>query len=70
MGDPMGQERAAKLIRQQLGRVNKLPCRVDEMTPREFEIFKLLASHTGFLQFLEGELSGNRMIVMDNNSTS
>lgn len=39
-----------------LDRVQTLPCRVDEMTPREFQIFEIVAYHNGFLQFLRDAL--------------
>jgi len=34
-----------------------LPCRVDEMTEREAEIFKVAAYHLGFIKFLRSALS-------------
>jgi hypothetical protein len=33
-----------------------LPCRVDEMTEREAEIFNVAAYHLGFIQFLRTTL--------------
>ena len=35
----------------------KLPCRVDEMTAREFKIFELLAGALGRLEFLASQLN-------------
>ncbi len=52
-------------IQRHLDRSNRLPCRVDEMTPREFEIFNLLAGDRGLLIYLQSELSGNPMRVLD-----
>lgn len=34
---------------------DKLPCPITELTPREFEIFKILAKYCGAMQFIHDE---------------
>lgn len=46
-----------ELIGNHLDKGEHLPCRVDEMTPREFEIFRLLAERTGFLMYLRDAIA-------------
>jgi hypothetical protein len=38
-------------------KISKLPCRVDEMTPRENELFNMLAAERGFIVFLQEKLN-------------
>jgi hypothetical protein len=51
-----------------------LPCRVDEMTEREAEIFKVAAYHLGFIQFLrtalpdQGTDAGQKSYVREEHS--
>jgi hypothetical protein len=51
-----------------------LPCRVDEMTEREAEIFKVAAYHLGFIQFLrtalpdQGTDAGQKSYVQEEHS--
>jgi len=47
-----------KLIDHHIDRQPKLPCRVDEMTPREHQIFRdHVAYHNGFLGYLQQRLA-------------
>jgi len=47
-----------KLIDRHVDRQPKLPCGVDEMTPREHQIFKdHVACHNGFLGYLQQRLA-------------
>jgi hypothetical protein len=49
-------EKIAEWIDRSAAKAPMLPCRVDEMTEREFEIFKVAAYHLGFIQFLRSTL--------------
>lgn len=49
-------ELIAEWIDRHLAKKMLLPCRVDEMTEREAEIFKVAAYHLGFIQFLRTTL--------------
>ena len=48
----MTPDRIKSVIDHHLAGNKELPCRVDEMTPREFEISKLLSEDRGMLMFL------------------
>jgi hypothetical protein len=49
-------EQIADWIDRHFAKPMLLPCRVDEMTEREAEIFKVAAYHIGFIQFLRTTL--------------
>lgn len=49
-------EQIAGWIDRHFAKAPLLPCRVDEMTEREAEIFKVAAYHLGFIQFLRTTL--------------
>ncbi len=49
-------EQIAGWIARHSAKAPLLPCRVDEMTEREAEIFKVAAYHLGFIQFLRTTL--------------
>jgi hypothetical protein len=42
---------------------SNLPCRVDEMTPREFEIFRVTTSYIGALEFV-GEAAATIAVIV------
>lgn len=47
-------------IEKELGSLPDLPCRVSELTGREYEIYKTVSKLVGFLQFLSSEMSLER----------
>lgn len=49
-------EQIAKWIDRHSARAPLPPCRVDEMTEREVEIFNVVAYHLGFINFLRSTL--------------
>jgi hypothetical protein len=46
-----------------------LPCRVDEMTEREAEIFKVAAYHLGFIQYLRSTLPNRGETTMNDDGS-
>jgi hypothetical protein len=67
-------EQIADWIDRHFAKPMLLPCRVDEMTEREAEIFKVAAYHLGFIQFLrtalpdQGTDAGQKSYVQEEHS--
>lgn len=61
--------RLAEYIDKHLKKHNKMPCRVNEMTPREHELFKMLAAHNGLLMFLAEYLDKKGQQSLADNET-
>lgn len=56
MAQPPSHEKIATWIDRHVAKGPMLPCRVDEMSPREYEIFKVASYYLGFLQYLRTRL--------------